>query len=82
MHMTTMLKRIEALEKAVSGKYARATEDRIRDRALEHLSNDELALLIKGCRALEQGSEVANSEWAALQAYQAALAQEGQRTAG
>jgi hypothetical protein len=82
MHMTAMLRRIEALEKAVSEKCARAAEDRIRGRALEHLSDEELDLLIKWCRAQAPGGEFKAPEWAAMEAYYAALEQERQLAGG
>ena len=79
MHMTAMLRRIEALEKAVSEKCARAAADGMRDRALEHLTDDELDLFVKWCRAQAQGGEFQEPEWAAMEAYYAALEQERQR---
>jgi hypothetical protein len=82
MHMTAMLRRIEALEKAVSEKCARAAVDRIRDRALERLSDDELDLFVKWCRSQEQGGEFKDPEWAAMEAYYAALEQERQLAGG
>lgn len=79
MHITTMCRRIEALEKTLPPMCARAAEEKIRNRALEHLSNEELALLINWFRAQEQGRSADDSEWEALGAYQAALAQERER---
>jgi hypothetical protein len=75
------LKHLEASYQIVnrlSGAHARNLESAIRERVLQHLSDDELRLLHDVAKAMHEGSfdqsKIPAEQWAALnKAYNAAL---------
>jgi hypothetical protein len=77
MHITTVFKRIEALEETVTRKCARGALERLRCRALDSLTNDQLVALVGCLRWMcGDGAQPGESEWGGWQAYQTALERE------
>jgi hypothetical protein len=73
--MQNIRKRIQTLEKSQSVRGGTASDQIVR-RALERVSDAELALLGSAARAHEQGRELTLAECAATEAYASAVTRE------
>jgi len=87
MTITSLSRRLKRLEGSyqsvnrVVGEHARNLESALRERVLQHLSDDELRLLRDAAEAMQQGSfdqsKIPTDQWAALNtAYDAAFDEE------